>query len=262
MSNNSSKCTRNSSFSDYSFGVEIGSGGTSKVVICFNRKTKKKYACKISKLSSSRIEYKLIKKEITLLSNLNSPFIVKYIDCFIEKEQIFLILELIEGGMLFDYYFVSAPNFFSEELVKFYTAQLLISIEYIHKRNIIHRDIKLENIMIEDKTGRLKLIDFGHAIQKRNAKSFCGTIAYMAPEIFLGREYTKAVDFYSFGIIIFELLFGYLPYDSDDQRKNIRNILVLKLEFPKNKTISDAAKNLISGLLERDKLKNIHFLHQ
>ena len=79
---------------------------------------------------------------------------------------------MIEGGSLYDFYYVSSPKYLSEDLVRYYSAQLFLSIEYLHKRNILHRDLKLENVMIDNKTGNLKLIDFGFAIQKRKAKSF------------------------------------------------------------------------------------------
>lgn len=133
---------------------------------------------------------------------------------------------------------------------------------YLHNYNIIHRDLKLENIMMTDDTESAipKLVDFGLAAildPGKSVKESVGTVAYAAPEIFLGDSYDKSVDIWSLGTIFFGLLGGYLPFDDEDKSKIMNRVLKEKLDFDNERwrAVSSRAKKLIMLMLEKDKTR-------
>jgi len=145
-----------------------------------------------------------------------------------------------------------------ENIVKFYLAELVLAIEFLHEHNIIHRDVKPENMLIDNK-GHIKLADFGlckQGITKNEVtRTWCSTPEYMAPEMLEGKGYSCAVDWYQLGLCIYELLLGQLPFYDVKTPRMYNNILKATLNIPD--TISKAAQSLIRGLLERDPTKRI-----
>jgi serine/threonine protein kinase len=159
-----------------------------------------------------------IKNEKNILQNLDHPFIIKLHYTFQNKDKIFMAFDYYNGGELF--FHLQKHRRFSENLTRFYASEIYLALRYLHKENIIYRDLKPENIIL-DRTGHLKLIDFGLAkgnISPTNPTStICGTNEYirnclliLAPEVICGKKYNFNFDWWGFGNILYEMLFGYV----------------------------------------------------
>ena len=132
-------------------------------------------------------------------------------------------MDFCSGGELFTH--LRRKGKFNEEMTRFYAAEVLLALEYLHdKLNIIYRDLKPENIILDSK-GHVKLTDFGLSKETKRSKSFCGTPEYLAPEILLGKGYDSTVDWWSFGCLIYELLAGVPPFSSRDRSQLFHDIL-------------------------------------
>jgi serum/glucocorticoid-regulated kinase 2 len=169
--------------------------------------------------------------------------------CFQTEERIYFVMPFIRGGELFQH--LRTEKFFKEDKVRFYAASIGLALDYLHNKGIIYRDIKPENILIGE-DGYLKLIDFGMAKMVKNdekATSFCGTPEYLAPEVITGEGHNRCADWWSFGILIFEMLCGIPPFYSDNTEKMYDLITHADLKFPKKIPVSDNSKDLIRKLL-------------
>jgi serum/glucocorticoid-regulated kinase 2 len=161
-------------------------------------------------------------------------------------------MPFLSGGELFHH--LKKFNRFSEDMVKFYGAQISIALQYLHDKNIIYRDLKPENILVDEK-GYLRLTDFGMAKKLKNnekAISFCGTPEYLAPEIIAGQEYDQNIDWWSLGIIIYEMLCGVPPFYLENLDKMYEMIQNTEVTFPSNIYLSYEAKDIIYKLLKKD----------
>ncbi|CAK80404.1 unnamed protein product (macronuclear) [Paramecium tetraurelia] len=194
--------------------------------------------------------------EMEILKSVECPFIIKSY-AFLENEKYYyIIMEYCPGRDLIHNLIVHGK--FNENESRFYMAELIIAIEYLHKKNILYRDLKPENILI-DRRGHIKLIDFG--LCKTEIKdgersfSFCGSPYYMSPEVIEQRGATKASDIYGLGAIFYELLTGKSPYFDKNQENVKQNIKDTKLIYPSN--ISQQARDLIQQMLEVDDSKRI-----
>ena len=166
-------------------------------------------------------------------------------------------MPFVRGGELFQH--LRNEKFFPEEKVKFYAATIGLALDYLHNAGIVYRDIKPENILM-DEQGYLKLADFGmakilHGDEK--ATSFCGTPEYLAPEIITEEGHSKAADWWSYGILIYEMLCGIPPFYNENVEKMYQLIEKAELKFPKRIPISDEAKDLIKKLLVKDQNKRL-----
>jgi len=190
----------------------IGRGTFGKVLLVKSKEDPTLYAMKQVRkdLIVKMLQVEHIKSERDLLYKLHFPFIVKMRYAFQTKKKLFFIFDYIKGGELF--YHLSQCQYFEEERARFYAAELLATLEFIHSKNIIYRDLKPENIMLDD-TGHIKLTDFGLAKKlptDSKACTLCGTAEYMAPEIIKGERYGNSVDYWSLGVLIYEMLTGYV----------------------------------------------------
>lgn len=191
------------------------------------------------------------------------PNIIKLIDIFENPDYIFIILEYLPGGDLFDY--LSARNFvLTEERVRQLMHQLAAAVFYLHNFCIAHRDLKLENIMMSDTTDRaqVKIVDFGLSKllgPSETSTDPFGTITYVAPEVLLQKPYGKEVDVWSMGIIMHVLLSGTLPFDADDNAEIAQKIIYNQVTFADDsfKVVSSEAKRLIKGLLTKESNKRM-----
>ncbi|KPM03612.1 ribosomal protein S6 kinase beta-1-like protein [Sarcoptes scabiei] len=190
------------------------------------------------------------KAERNILESVKHPFIVDLIYAFQTRGKLYLILEYLSGGELFMY--LQREGFLLEKAVIFYAAEIILAIEHLHKLGIIYRDLKPENIML-DQFGHVKLTDFGLCKESihsgKMTYTFCGTVEYMAPEILKRVGHNQAVDWWSLGALMFDMLTGKPPFVSSNRNKTISKILHAELKFPKHLT-SDA-KDLIRKLLRR-----------
>ena len=226
---------KDNKISHYEIGKVIGKGAYATVKICKNKITQEKFAMKIyeKKILNDNIKKKCILREIEILKKLNHPNIVKLYDTIISDKNILLIQELVNGISLRDFYNKEIRNQrnISEKKYKILTIifkQIFSAFDYIHKKNIFHRDIKLENILLT-KNYEIKIIDFGFGLYNpRNylQKFFCGTPNYMAPEIIMKKEYDcQKADMWSLGILLYKLFCADFPFKGKDEKDLYRHII-------------------------------------
>ena len=248
------KTIKTVSLEDFKIMKVLGRGSFGKVCLVEYIPTKEYYAMKSLKkdvlLDQDQVESTILEKKI--LQSLDHPFLVGMIFCFQTEERIYFVMPFIRGGELFQH--LRASKFFPEEKVKFYASSIGLALDYLHNKGIIYRDIKPENILIGE-DGYLKLIDFGMAKMLKDdekATSFCGTPEYLAPEIITGEGHDRAADWWSFGILIFEMLCGIPPFYCDNTEKMYELITHAELRFPKKIPLSDASKDLLKKLLVKN----------
>ena len=239
----------------------IGRGSFGKVSLVEYIPTNEIYAMKSLKkdilIEQEQIENTILEKNI--LENINYPLLCNLIFCFQTEERIYFIMPFLSGGELFQH--LRKFRTFDEPKVKFYSSQIALAIEYLHNKGIIYRDLKPENILMDEK-GYLRLADFGMAKKLNNnekAMSFCGTPEYLAPEIIIGEGHDKNADWWSFGILIYEMLCGLPPFYVENLERMYELIKSGPLKFPKRITLSDEAKDIIKKLLERNVKKRLGY---
>jgi tRNA A-37 threonylcarbamoyl transferase component Bud32 len=233
----------------------LGRGSYGKVCLVEYLPTHEIYAMKSLKkdllIREEKIESTLLEKEI--LETINHPFIINLIFCFQTEERINFVMPFIPGGELFQH--LKKLKHFGELKAKFYAAQIALAIQHLHDKGYIYRDLKPENILMDEK-GYLRITDFGLAKKIKEgekANSFCGTPEYLAPEIINGVGYDKNVDWWSFGILLYEMICGIPPFYLQDLNKmyflikNEKNI-----KFDKKFLVSKDARDVITKLLEKN----------
>ncbi|XP_004368838.1 ribosomal protein S6 kinase alpha-2 [Trichechus manatus latirostris] len=210
------------------------------------------YAMKVLKKATLKVRDRVRSQmERDILAEVNHPFIVKLHYAFQTEGKLYLILDFLRGGDLFTR--LSKEVMFTEEDVKFYLAELALALDHLHGLGIIYRDLKPENILL-DEEGHIKITDFGlskEAIDHdKRAYSFCGTIEYMAPEVVNRRGHTQSADWWSFGVLMFEMLTGSLPFQGKDRKETMALILKAKLGMPQ--FLSLEAQSLLRALFKRN----------
>uniref|UniRef100_A0A8C2I8N6 non-specific serine/threonine protein kinase n=1 Tax=Cyprinus carpio TaxID=7962 RepID=A0A8C2I8N6_CYPCA len=194
------------------------------------------YAMKVLKKATLKVRDRVrTKMERDILVEVNHPFIVKLHYAFQTEGKLYLILDFLRGGDLFTR--LSKEVMFTEEDVKFYLAELALALDHLHGLGIIYRDLKPENILL-DNDGHIKLTDFGlskeSADHENKAYSFCGTVEYMAPEVVNRRGHTHSADWWSYGVLMFEMLTGTLPFQGKDRKETMTMILKGPISAPQS----------------------------
>ncbi|XP_019384734.1 PREDICTED: ribosomal protein S6 kinase alpha-3 isoform X3 [Crocodylus porosus] len=210
------------------------------------------YAMKVLRKATLKVRDRVrTKMERDILVEVNHPFIVKLHYAFQTEGKLYLILDFLRGGDLFTR--LSKEVMFTEEDVKFYLAELALALDHLHSLGIIYRDLKPENILL-DEEGHIKLTDFGLSKEsidhEKKAYSFCGTVEYMAPEVVNRRGHTQSADWWSFGVLMFEMLTGTLPFQGKDRKETMTMILKAKLGMPQ--FLSPEAQSLLRMLFKRN----------
>ena len=239
--------------------VELGFGAYGRVYLVKNRYTEKKYALKVinkRKLIQAFGDCRLIYNEIEIHSKLNHPNIIRLYNKQETEDEIQILLEYAEKGNLFN--LIQRENGIDESNAFKYFIQIVNAVYFLHQNNIIHRDIKPENILFGE-NNLLKLCDFGWAKELilNNRNTFCGTMEYMAPEIVGSENYDFAVDVWSLGILLYELIMGHSPFRSKKDSTIMANIKLHDLVFDKDINISNECKHLIKGLLDANPVKRL-----
>ncbi|KAJ5074019.1 serine/threonine-protein kinase brsk2 [Anaeramoeba ignava] len=232
----------------------LGTGATGKVKLAINTETEKQVAIKImSKQLIFETEKARInaQKEIAVLKLLNHPSVLKVFDVFESDDYLFIVMEYMPGGELFD--FLVNQEFISSAQSLIIFQQLIYALEYCHNHLVCHRDLKPENLLL-DSFGNIKIADFGMAglINERHLlETSCGSPHYAAPEVIEGIEYdgTKS-DIWSCGVILYGLLTGKLPFDGESIKDVLLKVVDAKYTIPEN--LSPEKKELIKGMLEKD----------
>ncbi|KAK9904665.1 hypothetical protein WJX75_000026 [Coccomyxa subellipsoidea] len=258
----------------YKIGKTLGTGGFAVVKLATERATSGEYAVKIMSLpergrsvgdnENSRDD---IFKEIDILVGLNHPNVIYLREYFEENNRVYLITELLTGGELLDA--VLQRGSYNEADARNCFVQLLRGIEYLHANKITHRDLKLENLLLQrpanaDDIPSVKIADFGLAkkMKESQMQTICGTPQYVAPEVILGTPgliYGPAVDLWSAGVVLFILLGGYPPFYDENEPALFAQIRrgAFSFDDPVWDSVSDRGKNLIRKLLEVDPTKRL-----
>ncbi|KAI8365469.1 kinase-like domain-containing protein [Choanephora cucurbitarum] len=237
------------SLSDFNIKKTIGTGSTARVHLARSRVNGCYYAIKaIDKkdlVSKRQVEHAHNEKEI--LSEVKHPFLVNYHGSFQTSTHVFLVMDYVVGGELFQ--LIREKKKLTETETRFYAAQVVLAIDYLHRQNIVYRDLKPENILI-DKQGYIKITDFGFAkkITQDRTWTLCGTPDYIAPEIIRSQGYTKAVDWWSLGVLIYEMMTGEPPFTAKNPIEQYQKILEGDVNWPDN--INAEARDLLENLLK------------
>ena len=238
---------------DFAIIKLLGKGAFAKVILVQRKSDSQYFAMKVLKKREihAKSEESHVLSERSILENSKSPFIVQLKYAFQNSRKLYMLMEFMPGGELF--YHLSKLRRFSEEIARFYMAEVIIGIEYLHNQRIIYRDLKPENILL-GLDGHIKLTDFGLSkiVSERNFKTrtICGTPEYQAPEIIMDCEYDKAVDFWSIGCLMYELISGVPPF-YETSREGLRNkILSETIIF--SSIFSEPARSLIDKLLVKN----------
>jgi serine/threonine protein kinase len=246
-------------FEDFTIRRVIGQGSFGKVLMVTKKdaaagSNDKVYAMKVLNKSTiiARNEVDHTKSEKSILMKLEHPFLVKLHYSFQTPDKLFFIMDYINGGELF--FHLQRDKKFSEERVRFYAAEIVSGLDYLHTAGVIYRDLKPENLLLT-REGHIVMTDFGLSKEGLHDKfdrtgTFCGTPEYLAPEVLEGKGYTKAVDWWSFGTLVYEMLTGLPPFYSEDVQEMYSKIMTADLEFPT--FMSADARDLLSKLLERN----------
>ena len=260
---NSSSPKNNLNRNSFKFLYVIGKGGFGKVWKIQSKKTKIVYALKeMSKLKIiDKKSEKSINTEREFLSKLSHPFIVNMHYAFQDKQNLYLVMDILNGGDL--RYHISRYRKFSEEQTRFFIANIIYSLQYIHSNNVIHRDIKPENLVLDEK-GYVRITDFGIAKENMedNSSETSGTPGYMAPEVMKARHHSFAVDFFALGVIGYEFMLGKRPYYGKN-RKEIKEQMLAKqaliTEDILPKDWSNESMDFINSLLQRKESKRLGY---
>ncbi|XP_015197446.1 serine/threonine-protein kinase DCLK1a isoform X3 [Lepisosteus oculatus] len=242
----------------YKVGRTIGDGNFAVVRECVERSTGREYALKIINKSKCRGKEHMIQNEVSILRRVKHPNIVLLIEEMDTYSELYLVMELVKGGDLFDA--ITSTNKYTERDASGMLYNLASAIKYLHSLNIVHRDIKPENLLVyehHDGSKSLKLGDFGLAtVVDGPLYTVCGTPTYVAPEIIAETGYGLKVDIWAAGVITYILLCGFPPFrgSSEDQEALFDQILMGQLDFPLPywDNISDSAKELITSMLQVD----------
>ncbi|CAK81686.1 unnamed protein product (macronuclear) [Paramecium tetraurelia] len=246
----------------YTFGDVLGVGAFGQVMKATQKQSGQVRALKtLAKKKIINEEKEKMFAEVNILRKLDHPNIVRLFELFEDAKNYYLIIELIQGGSLIQK--IQAQKTFSEAEAAYYMRQLISALQYCHKAKIVHRDLKLENLMLNIVSEKpvLKVIDFGTSrkiIQEKYLTSKLGTPHYTAPEVFK-QQYTEKCDIWSCGVILYTLLCGYLPFNGSDARQTQLLIEYDKWSFDKNDwaQISPEAKKFVKKLMTYNPDKRI-----
>jgi serine/threonine protein kinase len=241
---------------DFHFLKVLGWGGYANVVLARKRDSGRLYAIKIIKKDHLYVNTikRVYTSEAHILKKLTGqPFIIGTHYTFQTDTELYFVMDPCIGGTLFHLFTQFSKGTLNEEVVKFYLAEIIIALEKIHSKNIIYRDLKPENILI-DIDGHVKLSDFGLSkqLKKRDELSttFWGSPEYLPPEMLYGYMHSRAVDFYTLGWLMYEMIVGFPPFHSQNKRNLEKRIMSGVIRFPNN--MSADAQDLIEWLLAKN----------
>ncbi|BDA45563.1 Ribosomal protein S6 kinase beta-2 [Coccomyxa sp. Obi] len=237
----------------------VGQGAFGKVFQVRKKDTGQIYAMKVMRkeriLAKDHGDY--VRTEREVLTAVFHPYIVTLRCSFQTATKLYLVLDFVNGGHLF--FQLYRQGIFDEDLARLYTAEMVLAIAHLHSLGIAHRDLKPENVLL-DSEGHIKVTDFGLAKRvddDSRTNSFIGTMEYMAPEVVAGKGHGKAVDWWSVGILLYEMLCGVPPFRAKGRDKLQKQIMSAKLKLPPY--MSCEAQSLLRGLLQREPLKRLGY---
>ncbi|KAH8594293.1 BPK2, Sch9-like camp-dependent protein kinase catalytic subunit [Bisporella sp. PMI_857] len=236
----------------------IGKGTFGQVYQVRKKDTKRIYAMKVLQkkviVQKKEVAHTVGERNILVRTAMSeSPFIVGLKFSFQTPSDLYLVTDYMSGGELF--WHLQKEGRFDERRAKFYIAELILALQHLHSHDIVYRDLKPENILL-DANGHIALCDFGlskaNLTKNATTNTFCGTTEYLAPEVLLDEQgYTKMVDFWSLGVLVFEMCCGWSPFYAEDTQQMYKNIAFGKVRFPRD-TLTTEGRNFVKGLLNRN----------
>ncbi|KAG7703302.1 hypothetical protein KL933_004538 [Ogataea haglerorum] len=238
------------SLKDFIIMRTLGTGSFGRVHLVKSVHNNRFYAIKVLKkaqvIRMKQVEH--TNDERRMLKLVEHPFLIRMWGTFQDAKNLFMVMDYIEGGELFS--LLRKSQRFPNPVAKFYAAEVTLALEYLHSHNIIYRDLKPENILL-DRNGHIKLTDFGFAKEVETVTwTLCGTPDYIAPEVITTKPYNKSVDWWSLGILIFEMLAGYTPFYDQTPMKTYEKILAGKIHYPSH--FHPDVVHLLSRLITAD----------
>ncbi|KAI6171244.1 Aurora kinase [Aphelenchoides bicaudatus] len=246
------------SLKDFEVGRPLGKGKFGNVYLARTKRYHIPVALKIlfkSQITKNHVEHQVI-REIEIQAHLRHPNILRLYNYFCDDKKIYLVLEYALNGEL--YKELQEKKHFSEPRTAKYIYQVCDALNYCHKKNVIHRDIKPENILL-DENGDLKIADFGWSVHSAKSRmTLCGTMDYLPPEMVTSKDHSKEVDYWSVGVLCYELLCGKPAFETETSHETYQRIAKAKYTFPLY--VSEGARDLIKKLLVVDPSKRLNFV--
>ncbi|XP_069062491.1 protein kinase C delta type isoform X3 [Pleurodeles waltl] len=244
---------------NFTFHKVLGKGSFGKVILAELKGKNEFFAIKALKkdvvLIDDDVECTMVEKRVLALA-WDNPFLTHIYCSFQTKDHLFFVMEFLNGGDLM--FHIQDKGRFDLFRATFYAAEIVCGLQFLHSRGIIYRDLKLDNVML-DKDGHIKIADFGMCKENvsadNKATTFCGTPDYIAPEILQGLKYTFSVDWWSFGVLLYEMLIGQSPFHGDDEDELFESIRLDTPHYPR--WITKESKDILEKLFERDPLKRL-----
>ena len=243
----------------------LGEGTFGRVELCYHRRTGTSWALKTQQKAqiAEAKQQKACMLEKKVMASLRHPFVLLLEATYQDANLLFMLLECVPGGELFQLLAEQPTGCVSTDAARFYGGCVIDAFSYMHEQKVVYRDLKPENLLL-DRAGYIKVIDFGFGkfLDKApyRTSTFCGTPEYFAPEIMMGKGYDFSVDVWGVGILIYEMIFGYTPFadhDSGNPHKTMQYIAKNKVEFPTDGNPDRGAKKLILSLLTKNSVQRL-----
>ncbi|KAG0204546.1 cAMP-dependent protein kinase catalytic subunit [Mortierella sp. GBA30] len=239
---------------DFRIHRTLGTGSFGRVHLVQSRFNSRFYAMKVLKKTEvvrlKQVEH--TNNEKMILERVEHPFLINMWGTFQDVRNLYMVMDYVVGGELFSV--LRKSQRFPEHVARFYTCEVLLALEYLHSHAVIYRDLKPENLLL-DSMGHIKITDFGFAkhVPQNMTWTLCGTPDYLAPEIIQSKGYGKAVDWWSMGVLMFEMCAGFPPFFDEDHIKLYGKIMAGKVRYPPH--FQPALKDLLKRLLTADLTK-------
>ncbi|GAA5883482.1 hypothetical protein JCM3774_003598 [Rhodotorula dairenensis] len=247
---------------DFQILRRIGQGSFGQVFRVRKRDTKRVYAMKVirkSSLASPEALAQVVTERTVLAKTNDCPFLVGLKFSFQSPGELFLVMDYKGGGEVFQHLQRDGGRF-GEDKVRFYVAEIILALDFLHSKNIVYRDLKPENCLL-DGSGHVVLCDFGlsKVLDSPDAKcrTLCGTTSFLAPEVLLDVGYSYPADWWSLGVLLFEMCFGWSPFYAESRIEEYERILQMEIKIPNKRGYGPEVKDLLLKLLERDPEKRL-----